>query len=208
MDSAVGDGRKTVFIDATKAIFTQQESSQIALNTRLKPLLKNAIDKCYAKLMEDGKTSMAESLVKYHHPDELLQDVPAEKNLTKKPKDKTKDKDDGKHGSKNINKDVEKTSVKRSRSKSIPELAELQISVEIPDAFSSDEEDFLAENGDLETEDASSRNSVSFLLHIKYQRTLAGSISMADDPNDLWPVQLNAFPVLEDQTFEAEEDME
>ena len=83
----------------------------------------------------------------------------------------------------------------------------MQISIEIPDAFSSDEEDFAADNGELEIDDALNRNSVSFLLHIKYQKILAGSVSLADDPEGLWPVDLNDLPVVTEDHVEAQDNV-
>merc|ERR1712146_416098 len=199
----VDEGLKTVFVDATKVVFAQQESSQIALSTRLKPLLKIAIDKCHAKLIEDGKISVAESLIRFHHPDELSQDVSSEKN-TKKQKEKAKEKD-----SKVGIKDAERNSSKRSRGKCIPELSDLQVPIVLPDAFSSDEEDSMVEDSVSDIEDISNRNSVSFLLYIKYQKTLNASICMADDPKDLWPVDFSSSPVVtENQNLEPRESIE
>ena len=68
---------------------------------------------------------------------------------------------------------------------------------------------FLTENGEVETEDASNTHSASFLLHIKYQRTLAGSVSMAEDPKDLWPIDINVLPdAATDESLEMHDNME
>ena len=107
-------------------------------------------------MTEEGKTSTAESLVKFHHATEISHDSLWKKRRQKKQKEKNKD------TGKNDVKDADKASNKRNRSKSMPELADVQISIEIPDAFSSDEEDFAADNGELEIDDALNRDQCLF----------------------------------------------
>lgn len=80
---------------------------------------------------------------------------------------------------------------RRGAKKAILELANVFISLDIPEAFSSDDEDVpsVLEEGGSEP----SKNAVLFLALMEYQKKIAASIASAPDPYSHWPVDKALF---------------
>ena len=187
---------KIVAVDATRVVFAHQESSTIALNTRLKSMLKSGLEECRKELIQRGKSDVAEKLTKFHRTEEIRDSKPADKK-TKKEKDKGKEKDS----------DTSLGGKKGKLSKCIPELADVIVSLVVPDSFSSEEEyddEKDSHEKKVDTDSTTGRNSLTFSRLLNHQSFLSGPMSVAEDPHHLWPVNLQQLVSQENESKEDE----